>query len=229
MISERQFLRGYSFFWHEYFPKLEPLTQSLRAKGLKHPAMTRWAEPFIGSSSSQWNDIIAEIAFNAFARAVHGDPVLTRITERDIESAIVKMGLIRGEALQRSQVTEAIVDDAYHIASRLASFFNPRRNVHVHPCLRGFGILSSLHPDVLADETVYEIKASRGALKNEDLKQILTYFLLGLLNNWSVGALCLVNPRRGTCFTLEVQQLSDWLGAPSQSILKSGFRKILAH
>ena len=229
MISERQFLRGYSSFWREYFPNLERFTQSLRIRETNHPAMTKWVEPLSESVSSQWNDIIAEIAFNTFARAIHEGRVRTRVTERDIESAIAKMGLIRGESLQYSQITAAIVNDADLIASRLASFFDSRRNICVHPSLRGFGILNSLHPDVLADETVFEIKASRNTLKHEDFKQILTYFLLGLLNGWSINTLCLVNPRRGTCFTLETRKLSSWLGAPPQPILKSAFRRILTH
>ena len=229
MISERQFLRGYASFWREHFPKLELFTQSLRIRDVNHPAITKWVEPLSGSVPPQWNDIVAEIAFNTFARAINEDEVRTRATDHDIESAIVKMGMIRGEPLQRSQITAAIVDDADYIASRLVSFFDSKRNIHVHPFLPGFGILNSLRPDVTADETVFEVKSSRSALKHEDLKQILTYFLLGLLNGWSINSLCLVNPRRGTCFTLETRQLSNWLGAPPQPILKSAFRRILTH
>jgi hypothetical protein len=229
MISERQFLRGYNSFWREYFPNLEPFTHSLHARDANHPAITRWVKPLSGSVSPQWNDIIAEIAFNTFARAIHEGGVRTRVTEVDIESAIVKMGKIRGEPLQHSQITAAIVSDADCIASRLARFFDSECNAHIHPFLPGFGILNSLHPDVIAGETLFEIKSSRSALKHEDIKQVLTYFLLGLLNGWSINTLCLVNPRRGTCFTLETRKLSSWLGAPPQPILKSVFRKILTH
>lgn len=229
MITERQFLRGYNSFWREYFPDLEAFTQSLRIKDVNHPAITRWIKPFSGSVPPQWNDIVAEIAFNTFTRAIREGGVGTRLTEHDIESAIVKMGMIRGEPLQRSQITPAIGNDARYIASRLVSFFDSKCNIHVHPFLPGFGILSSLHPDVIADKTVFEIKSSRNAIKHEDLKQVLTYYLLGLLNGWSINSLCLVNPRRGTFLTLETLKLSSWLGAPPKPILKNAFRKILTH
>ena len=227
MISERQFLRGYSHFWHQQFPGLDELYHSVRMQGIDHPGMERWAELYAGNVPARWNDIIAEISFNVFANAIQSPGQTPTVTEEEIKSAIVKMGLIRGVALQRSELGDPLLQDASEIARRLTTFFEEKSGLQVHHRLKGFGILNNLHPDVMAEKNIYEVKASRHPLKKEDLKQVLTYYLLALLNGLGIDKLCIVNPRRGTLYTMESDKLPALLGSAQLAILKQRFRDTL--
>jgi len=227
MISERQFLRGYSYFWHQQFPGLDELYRSVRMQDVDHPGMERWAEFYVGNVPARWNDIIAEISFNVFANTIQSPRQTPAVTEEEIKSAIVKMGLIRGAALQRSELGDPLLQDASEIARRMTTFFEGKSELQIHHLLKGFGVLNNLHPDVMAEKNIYEVKASRHPLKKEDLKQVLTYYLLALLNGLRIDKLCIVNPRRGTLFTMESDKLPALLDSPQPAILKQRVRDTL--
>ena len=191
--------------------------------------MTEWSLPITPSAETQWNDIIAELAFTAFSRGVNTSQqseALSYITEDDINAAITKMGVIRGQALERHLITKEILHDAEVIRSRLISYF-AQHDVTVHPKLRGFGALNALHPDMIVGQTIYEVKASKFNIKREDLKQLLVYYLLSQINDLKITRLCLTNPRRGVDYSIDVSDLQTSLGAPSRSQLLHLFKEEL--
>ena len=231
MISERQFIRNFPEFWREAFPKLDDHVRDIfRLSSPTSRFITEWSTPILSSAEAQWNDLIAELAFTAFSRGItapHGNDNQNGITEDDISVAIAKMGLIRGVELARQLLTDEILHDAEVLRVRLDKYFSQFHHVVVHPRLRGFSVLSALHPDVIVGQVIYEVKASKFNFKREDLKQLLVYYLLSQINDLSITHLCLTNPRRGVDYLIDVTELYVSLGAPSRSQLLSLFTATL--
>lgn len=230
MISERQCIRIFPQFWREAFPNLnDHINEVFHRSSTPSEFITEWSVPISPSSGPEWNDLIAELAFTAFSRGINvpnrGETQFD-ITEDDISAAIMKMGLIRGKELERRLLTTEILHDAEAIRAKIHAYF-AQYHVTVHPKLRGFGVLAALYPDVIVDQTIYEVKASKFNFKREDLKQLLVYYLLSQINSLNITRLCLTNPRRGLDYSIDVSELQTFLGAPSRSKLLHLFKETL--
>ena len=230
MISERQCIRIFPQFWRQAFPNFnDHFNEVFHRRATPLRFVTEWSHPITPSAETKWNDMIAELAFTAFSRGVNiskQSESQQNITEDDINAAIIKMGMIRGQALDRRLVTKEILHDAEVIRARLITYFAPY-HVTVHPTLRGFGALNALHPDMIVGQTIYEVKASKFNFKREDLKQLLVYYLLSQVNDLKITRLCLTNPRRGVDYSIDASDLQTCLGAPSRSQLLQLFKEAL--
>jgi hypothetical protein len=235
MISERQFIRFFPEFWQRAFPYLEQHMSRLSREKIPSTLMSRFDEPLKTGCDPQWNDIIAEISFTCFSRIhqkehsgwFNENQKDHLITEDDVQSAIVKMAHIRGSPLLRHEVSKEIIRDSATLALRLIKYFKEYSEIKVHPKLRGFAYLSTLHPDVMAPKIIFEVKSTIGVFKKEDLKQLITYYLLSQLNEHKVDTLALLNPRRGVCYSISVEMLLAVLGAPDQIELIEQFKRTL--
>lgn len=107
------------------------------------------------------------------------------------------------------------------IASRLEQFFMRRKPLTIGPQFHGCGLLRSCEGDVLARDTLYEVKAGNRAFRAEDARQLLTYAALnGAANKHQIASLGLINPRLGTCYSATVEELCTRMaGAPATVVL----------
>jgi hypothetical protein len=222
MLSEKYMIRKLNFYWLQWLPNLHRGTFVETLKCHRDQIVQLcWAEALKTNTPSIFNDLIAEISFNGFARAIHStkpDPYERRIAPDDIVQAIKKMALIRGGEFDRGAITVEMVEDAGHIKSRLLNFFQDTfQEVEVNPRLKGFGRLASCYPDVIIADRLIEVKSSKYRFRVEDFKQVFLYYFLAFHNGRTIKDLELVNPRRGESIIINVDDFCRIFAQSSHS------------
>jgi hypothetical protein len=211
MISERQFIRSFPEMWKVWLPNLTP--------GLLHQISTfcelgmlveHWSNPLTPQAPTAHNDLIAEIAFCSFSRVASMENFTNEdlaITNLDISKAIESMVLIRGGRFPMSSITKAHLEDSQRLMERLVKklLTDSSSIVEIHPRLRGYGFLSSCHPDIIQGSNLIEIKMSKYGFRGSDIKQLLAYATLAHFNEREINEVSLLNPRLGILwkFTLK--------------------------
>jgi hypothetical protein len=91
--------------------------------------------------------------------------------------------------------------EAKTLCGRLEMFFadkERRSALVVNPLIRGCGFLNSCYADVVAKDTLYEVKAGQRLFRITDLRQALTYCALNSASGqFPLTQICLLNPRLG--------------------------------
>ena len=202
MFSEKHLIRRLNSYWERWLPGLSKTTLSKQlARHADLITQSSWMEVMRATTPSIYNDLIAEISFHSFARDLQTDKAVitaTTISPADLHHAIDKMALIRGGKFNKDNITTAMIDDAFEVKSRLLQFFEHDVNdINLHPRLRGYGRLSSCHPDILILDRLIEVKSSKYPFRVEDFRQVFLYAFLAHQNSKKINQLELLNPRRG--------------------------------
>lgn len=222
MFSEKYVVRKLKSYWSQWLPKLSKA--SLPSTLKCHPnqlVQSTWAEAMKTSTPAQYNDLIAEISFHSFARAIQktkNDLKTSQINREDIDQAIEKMALIRGKKFDINDVTVAMKDDAFVIKERLFHTFSDYyADIHIHPRLKGYGRLASCYPDIFIVDRLIEVKSSKYRFRVEDYKQVFLYAFLAHQNGIKTNHLELLNPRRGEKVTMEIDNFCMIFGQSNRS------------
>ncbi len=107
--------------------------------------------------------------------------------------------------IRRGGIAEALI-----LATALLSFFRSHswRIFITTPFFPGCGWLDDAEGDVLANETLIEIKAGDRLFRGIDLRQILCYCALNFsAKSYEIEGICLLNPRSGTYFGDDLEHL----------------------
>ena len=219
MISEKEFVAGFSGFWVEAAPFLTPqLVAHINLSGQVLPQGRRAVvKPLVSRSNAEAHDLIAEIAYGLFAAAVKArTDVLSVANDKEMLAAInasvvTRILGLRGYWQVKRQDLSSPTDEAIELAVRLEEYFREYgsdASVLVQPSFKGCGILDSCYGDLLQGDHLYELKMVDRNLRGIDLRQVVVYCALDYSDQrFGIKSTSILNPRRGIVYSFAVEDL----------------------
>ena len=140
------------------------------------------------------NSLIAESAFAIVASGSARDVATSNESVDTIRGHLAKYGMNppRDSVLDSDELREidALVGSMRGMFARLGP-------VEYWPTVPGCGVVDSAHADVLAVDTLYEVKTVTRAFRGSDVRQLLTYCAMFEASGKVLNSIGLLNPRRG--------------------------------
>lgn len=217
MYSEKYLSQNMGYIWDKWLPNLNQHSISCLLQGKTNFAsFERWAAPLQTEVPAAFNDLIAEIAFNSFAttmKEVKPFSKKSQIIDSDIDNAIQKMGIIRGDNFDKMKLTPEMLADSMVLRNRLVSQLGTKnKSITVNPLLRGYGKLTNSYADVIDGQNLVEIKISKFPFRQKDFRQLFLYAFLAWQARIKIEELTLVNPRRGEKVALTLEDFCLYFG-----------------
>ena len=219
MISEKQFAVSHGAFWHQLLPMAEEYVRTRnRAPGC-------FASPLESALATDTRGVVNELGFRLFVAGVDHKRRVDALPD-DVVKACIRDGLRHIRSLRehgRAPVkapTKEHVREAVSLAERLVLFFSKavRRPLAAFPVFPGCGWLDECAGDLLAEKTLFEVKAGERTFRSIDLRQVLAYCALDFASKThGIGSVCLVNPRLGIFLHNTLEQLCQDLAGRSAS------------
>jgi len=221
MISEKDFAEKYTSFWQVAVPTSERLIREANRLGYG-----RFAPPLKTASRPESHGIIAEIAFEILRESY--SPLKIKPVSPDQIAIIAKAAYENVRRL--AQVSPARlpspnsreISEAQQLAKRMEKFFFEKElaiELVFNPRFAGCGVIDDCYGDLLANNTLYEIKTGDRPYRSVDLRQVLVYAALNYASGtYPITRIALLNPRLGTYLRFELDILSDQLSgkAPAE-------------
>jgi hypothetical protein len=209
VTSEKRFAQSHAGFWNVLLPMEEAYIRARNA------SLRRCGSALRSMGSPDQHGIINEFAFRLFLASVRvSDPPeylpLTIVDECANETISYIKSLSHFSRTQMPAITRYDRQEAMFIAATLFSYFRSRPwSVFLPtPAFPGCGWLDGAEGDVLADKTLFEIKAGSRLFRGIDLRQILCYCALNFsAKSYEIDTICLLNPRSGTYFNDNLEHL----------------------
>jgi hypothetical protein len=186
----------------------------------------RFSSPIPPLAPADYRGIVNEAGFLLFRANMHAKDQAP-ITQPDIsvafEEAIEKIKrLPRSKTPALATILNTGTLEATLIAHNLTRYFSDEHtDVRVNPPIPGCGWVSDAEADVLADTTLYEVKAGERHFRIADLRQALTYCALNFSSkSYQINAVGLINPRSGSIVVDSLDDICQQVaGAPAVHIL----------
>lgn len=197
MISEIAFIRDHTSFWRTISPLSEDFVRHINVR-----VLDRHENEFISKIGTSRRAIINEVGFELFCRCRKTGSPLEDIVSSEIEDIAGKASTyishLRAKAPDfGSSMNADEIEESKEIGRRLLNFFKRFKTVVVKPEFSGFGQLDTCYGDVIADDTLYEIKSGGRPFRSIDLRQLILYLTLGRASGaYAIKNLALYNPRR---------------------------------
>jgi len=198
MISEIAFVRDYTSFWRTISPLSEDFVRFINVI-----VLDRYQEELESSIASSRRALINEVGFEIFCISQDTGESPYNVTETEIQNIADKtssyISKLRAKAPSFGvPLSQGEIGEAKEISSRLIDFFSQFQVVHTKPKFPGCGHLDSCVGDVVADDTIYEIKSGGRLFRSIDLRQLVVYLTLNKLSkSYNINCLGLFNPRKG--------------------------------
>ncbi len=212
MITELTFARDFSSFWRVATPTLDGFIHQVNS-GL----YDRDAAPMKAPTGSNRRAFVNEVAFELYCRVAllpkapsHGNDL-----RNFLDASVAAVRKATNSPLPDSDYHNAlradeqadVLEQVRRLRARLTPASAPQPPTP-RPRFPGCGIINTCYGDILAGETLFEIKAGDRSFRSVDVRQILTYLAL----NYASGThrilrAGLVNPRVGTSIELGVDDL----------------------
>lgn len=207
MISEKKLAVVFTSLWKEITPLAE---RFVRRQNLQ---MTRFDLPMHSDVSASMRGVSSELGFRLFCSA-KANKVESRQLDNDTVSELARQTVAyirRFRQFNRVEVSDPdqnAIQDAEMLAARLCKFFSDSRGpLILRPQFAGVGALDACEGDVLAGETLFEVKSADRSLRVIDIRQLLIYCAINFASkNYTIRNIGIFNPRSGLFF---VQPLSD--------------------
>lgn len=201
MISEIEFIREHTSFWRT----LSPLSENF-VKYINVAVLDRYEPEIDCCLGTSRRALINEVGFELFCLCSTEKCSLNDITDEQV-SAVSKesshfISQLRNKSPNfESNLGEDEIFEAKEISERLIKFFGTKCNLVVKPNFQGCGQLNACIGDVIADNTLYEIKSGDRNFKSIDLRQLVLYLTLNKISGeYNIDSLSLYNPRKGFHF-----------------------------
>ena len=210
MISERILARGFSSFWRNLLPMSDAFVKHIN---LDYERFDLEIDSLDNDSTTR--ALINENGFELFRLCLNTGRNLQDLEDHEIDEVYLKSkGKIRiYEGINNylpDDLTKEDLKESMLIAKTLLSFYNPiKRNCIVSPYFQGCGIIDDCYGDLIdqKSKTLYEFKAGDRNFKSIDLRQVFVYLALNhSSNSYDIENFCLLNPRRGGLFKVDVDE-----------------------
>lgn len=212
MISAEQFARHSASYWDQALPMLEHLVR------VTNLATDRYLPPLPSPADPDRRSVVAEVAFAMFRESVVGIDQRTADERFPLSATAIASGIARVATLtgkgpsDLGGLNDDEKGDAASLGERLITFFRERRMLRplvVGPRFDGCGLIDESEGDVLAAQTLFEIKSVERAFRSSDYRQVIVYCVLNHAKRGeTIDAVGLLNPRLGTYVVQSVEELS---------------------
>ncbi len=216
VISGVTFAREFTSFWRTSTPAMEPFVRQLN-RGLYR----RDSKPMSAETAANRRAFVNEIAYRVFAKVIPKEP--QEPTAELIASATSEVWETRPRIFRESDLSSGERLDVQRQVKRLIRrLCRPKlpEPFILNPEFPGCGIVDTCYGDVLAENTLYEIKAGDRGFLSIDIRQLLIYVALNRASGrYRVVSIGLVNPRMGVSFEANIDELSARISGQTSSDL----------
>lgn len=205
MISETYFCANYGSIWRALTPSMEEFVRRVNLSGYD-----RFWQPISSNSDPAKRGLINESGFQLFS-AIFGSAKAARPTKLDdLIDAAVASAKSSISLENQPDLDEIDIEEAKEIATRLLRFFGRTpASVSISPNFSGCGIVSNCRGDVIAEDTIWEIKSGNRNFRSIDFRQLLIYSALDYAKNGRrLNKIGLANPRTGLTFQTSMDVFS---------------------
>lgn len=222
MISEKQFIYNFNFFWNSLLP-----TSSLLIKKINEDLYVRQNEYLQSSITGRRRSYISFISFQLFTKATEELIALDNfpyVSYQMIEGIYIDQfsELEEDDPDITSPLKSFEYSEALILAQRLLAYFSKisEGSITTNPAFKGCGFLNNCFGDTIVDETLYEIKMVNRNFRIQDCKQLLTYCALNYASKqYSISAVALYNPRSGKVATFKINDFCLLMSGKSSTVL----------
>lgn len=198
MITEKQFIFNFSFFWRSLLP-----TSSLFVAKLNDEFYGRRLDHLNSIVDGRRRSFSSYVSFNLFADTVSKGLNLETMTDaeyRTLETSyrdrFRELAEQDWELYRELSAIELI--ETKEISRRLLHVFGDGDSVTPNPHFKGCGFLEDCYGDVIFEDTLYEIKMVERNFRLVDCKQLITYCALNYSSKqYHIQNVALFNPRNG--------------------------------
>lgn len=223
MISEKQFIFNFNFFWNSLLP-----TSSLFLSKINEDLYERRFDYLHSPITGRRRSFISYISFQLFTLASKQAIQLNefqydqyKLTEVQYINQFSELEEDDPEITAPLEIQEFY--EAISLANRLYSYFSSVANGNqllTNPFFKGCGFLSNCIGDVIVNETLYEIKMVNRNFRIYDCKQILTYCALNYVSKqYPISNVALFNPRSGKLANFNIDDFCLTLSGKSSTFL----------
>ena len=221
LITEKRFASSYQSFWNGLIPMA---TRYVRRRNLQ---LDRFETP-LESELAENRGVINELAYRLYSEGLAQGKRVRDLGQDVVERATVAAldFIQRFREYSRAPVewpSASAIVEARSLAIRMELFVSAMtpRNIEVAPVFTGCGWLDECAGDLLLDDVLCELKAGGNRFRSRDLRQVLIYAALNSQSRqYSVRAVCLVNPRLGVFLQEELERLCyEVAGASASEVL----------
>lgn len=210
MTTEKELAVHHPGFWRSILPLSDSFVRNVNR------TLERYAQPLVSTVAASRRGLVNEGGFRLFAASIETSTAVARLSPAAIETAwSTAVDHIRTlRQFSRTPIDpEALageVAEAATLAKRIDRYFSKVQHgaLTIEPAFRGCGWVSEARGDVLAEGTLYEIKAGERHFRSIDLHQLLTYCALNFAaKTFDITTVGLLNPRVGTFITVDLDTL----------------------
>ncbi len=203
MISEKEFVNHYTFYWNKIFPFSSRLVRKLNLQ------KEHFTEPYISDNSPESRSIINETSFRLFEKSVNEKIAPNKFSEIEVKQIAKKATMYIAELSKNSKysicfLNNSELNEAVKIAKRTVDYIG--YNIQVSPEFQGCSIINNCYGDIKSDNCIYEIKAGDRDFRVIDIRQLLVYSLLNYSSNKKFENIGLLNPRRGCSVEISLKE-----------------------
>lgn len=223
MSTEKDLAIAHPGFWRTTLPLSESFVRRMNR------ALERYATPMISMSLAGRRGLVNEAAFQSFAAAavLNKEVGALEPSERELAwtRAATHVRTMRQFAQSPVDATpgEGELRESAMLAQRIADFFGSGEfeRIVVQPAFLGCGWLDETRGDVLADETLFEVKAGERHFRSVDIHQLLVYCAQNFATKAvSISRIGLINPRVGVFATFDLDELcNECAGGPAADVM----------
>lgn len=205
MISETYFCANYGSIWRALTPSMEEFVRRVNLSGYD-----RFWQPIPSSSDPAKRGLINESGFQLFSAIFDRAQAIQPANFDNLIDAAVAAAKSSISLENQPDLDADDIEEAKEIATRLLRYFGKTpASVSISPNFNGCGIVSNCRGDVVADDTIWEIKSGNRNFRSIDFRQLLVYSALDYANNGRrLKRIGLLNPRTGLTFETSMDVFS---------------------
>lgn len=220
MISETTFAKKFTSFWSQLLPNANNyirLVNGAMVKSLYAPEA-----PVRGENVALCNTIAFEVFRLVNLKEVSEDDLRsgalfsTKLFSELALECVKKLQVFSHGSSMKLPLSKDELKDIRSISVHMMEYFPTGSHlISFDPAFHGLGFLNSAQGDILYGNVLIEVKAGFRTFSVNDLRQVLVYLTL---NHYSrsphkIDHIELYNPRTGSVFEANVQQLCDEISA----------------
>jgi hypothetical protein len=203
MISEKEFVNHYTYYWNKIFPFSSRLVRKLNLQ------KEHFTDPYISNNDPDSRAIINETSFRLFEKSVNEKKTPNQFSETEVKQIAKKATIYIAELSRNSKysiyyLNNSELNEAVRIAKRTLDYIG--NNIQVSPKFPGCSIINSCYGDMKSNNCIYEIKAGDRDFRVNDIRQLLVYSLLNYASNEKFENIGLINPRRGCAVKISLKE-----------------------
>jgi hypothetical protein len=213
MISERRLASSFTSFWQDLLPAGAALVRRMNMN------KERFCPPLDSQVDPTRRAFVNEAGYVLFKTSeesglppeeVHGGgETFRKICDYAWNSI---QGSHRFMAPGSAELGEAESSEVLELARRLRDFFQEHGTgnpIGFWPQFAGCGFVDDCQGDILSGNTLYEVKGGERTFRLIDIRQILVYLALNMAAPcYEINQVILMNPRRGTYYKFQIDELA---------------------